>query len=83
MSAHWDGCWENEGHPACRLQRIRELERELAKRSTPTFAGYRPPVFLGNGDTGTPPPIYTHSVCIPCGNEYFAHHGDEPPSATP
>ena len=80
MSDHWQGCWENENHPACRLQRIRELERELARRTTPTFAGYRPPVFLG-AETHTPPPIYTHSVAIPCGDSFYTHHGDEPPSA--
>lgn len=72
---HYDGCYLH--HFACAQERIRDLERELARRTAPTFAGYRPPVFVNE------PVIATHSVCIPCGDPYFAHHGDEPPSATP
>lgn len=34
MADHFDGCWELESHPACRLQKIRELEAEI-ERLTP------------------------------------------------
>lgn len=98
---HYDGCYLH--HFPCALERIRDLEKEnrrliderivsalvhheIRERNA-TFAGYRPPVYLGapQHHTGSPmaPPTYiTSPAVIPCGDPYFTHHGDEPPSAT-
>lgn len=62
---HYEGCYLH--HFPCALERIRDLERQLAMHQTKVQTG----------------PILTHASALPCGDIWFTHHGDEPPSATP
>ena len=60
-ASHWEGCWENENHPLCRLARIHELGRELAVwrtsyanhlKALPDFTdGVSETVWCGGDDT--------------------------------
>lgn len=76
---HYPGCHLH--HFPCALERIRDLERELAQYRTPTSAGAIPPTWTV--DAVPFRPFATHDTVIPCNDPYFTHHGDEPPSATP
>lgn len=77
MSDHWFGCWENENHPACRLERIRVLEKENRRLIDERIVSA-----LVHHEMTQTGPIVTHATFIPCDDPYFTHHGDEPPSST-
>lgn len=80
MADHFDRCWELESHPACRLLRIRELEREVARLQSDTITF---PV-LPNGAYEFPLPCHDHiEPPIHAKEPTWAAHHDSPPSFTP
>lgn len=74
---HYPDCHRH--HMSCALLRIWDLEKEVQTLKTQLQVERTGHLTEQNIEA----PFTTHATHIPCGNPWFTHHGEEPPSATP